>query len=98
MNLSKEEFFALKSLNQNQDIVVLKADKGGATVILNKDDYCKNMLDHLHNSGSYKKLPKNPLKKISRTVALAIKSSSSVGSLCHKSIQRTHLRNRRKWK
>ena len=42
------------------------------------------MLDHLHNSGSYKKLPKNPLKKISRTVALAIKSNNSVSSLCRK--------------
>ena len=91
MNLSKEEFSALKSLNQNQDIVVLKADKGGATVILNKDDYCKKMLDHLHNSGSYKKLLKYPLKKISRMVALAIKSSSSVGSLCHKLIESSPL-------
>ena len=45
------------------------------------------MLDHLHNSGNYKKLPKNPLKKISRIVALAIKSSSSVSSLCHKLIK-----------
>ena len=86
-NLNNEEFSALKSLNQNEDIVVLKVDKGGATVILNKDDYHKKMLDHLHNSGSYKKLPKNPLKKISRTMALAIKYSSSVSSLCHKLIE-----------
>lgn len=85
-NLSKEEFYALKSLNQNENIVVIKADKGGATVILNKDDYRKTMLDHLHNSGSYKKLPKNLMKKI-WTVALAIKSSSSVSSLCHKLIE-----------
>lgn len=83
-NLSNEEFIALKSLNQNNAIVVLRADKGGATVILNKDDYRKKMFDHLYNSGSYKKLPKNPLKKISRMVALAIKSSSSVSSLYHK--------------
>lgn len=74
-------------MNENEDIVVLKADKGGATVILNKDDYRRKMLDHLHNSGSCKKLPKNPLKKISRAVALAIKSNNSVSSLHHKLIE-----------
>ena len=63
-NISKLEFEALKSLNNNHNIVVLKADKGGATVILNKDDYHNKMLDHLLNSRSYKKLDKNPLKKV----------------------------------
>ena len=43
-NLSNEEFFALKSLNQNNDIVVLKAKKGADAVILDKDDYPKKML------------------------------------------------------
>jgi len=51
------------------------------------DDYCKETLDHPYNSDSFKKLPKNPLKKISMVVALAIKSSSSVSSLCHKLIE-----------
>ena len=45
------------------------------------------MLDHLCNSGSYKKLSKNPLKKISRTVALAIKSSNYVACISHKLIE-----------
>ena len=85
-NISKHEFEALKSLNSNQDIVVLNAGKGGATVILNKDDYRNKMLDHLQNNGSYKKLDKNPLKKVSKAVALAIKSSSTVGSLSKKLI------------
>jgi len=86
-NLSKEELVALRSLNQNNDIVVLKSDKGWATVILNKADYRNKMLDHLHNSGSYKKLPKNPLKKISRNVVIAIKSCKSVCDLHHKLIE-----------
>ena len=46
------------------------------------------MLDHLCNSGSYIKLAKNPLKKISKTVALAIKSSSIVSSLSKNIIER----------
>lgn len=45
------------------------------------------MLDHLCNSGSYKKLTKYPLKKVSKTVSLAIKSSSTVRSLSKKLIE-----------
>lgn len=80
-NINKEVFEALKSLNKNQDIVVLKAHKGGATVILNRVDYEKKMSDHLENSGSYRKLDKNPLKRIYRMLALTIKSCSFVSSL-----------------
>lgn len=38
-NIKKQEFDALKYLNKNLDIVILKADKGGVVVILNKEDY-----------------------------------------------------------
>lgn len=74
-NICKAKFDALKSLNGNQGIVVLKVDKGGAIVILDMEDYQSKMVDHLSSSRSYRKLNKNPLNNISRTVALAIKSS-----------------------
>lgn len=86
-NISKAEFEALKSLNNNPNVVVLKADKGGGVVILDRDDYKKKMLDHLCNSGSYRKLNKNPIKKVSKAVALAIKSIRSVSLLSHKLIE-----------
>lgn len=75
----------------NYDIVVLKADKGGATTILDKEDYRKKMLDHMYNSESYRNLDKNPLKRISREVSLAIKSDSIVGSFSHKFIESIHV-------
>ncbi len=81
------EFDALKSLNNNKDIVILKADNGGVVVILDKEDYQRKMLQHLCNNESYKKLNKNPLNKISKKVTLAIKSSSTISSLCHKLIE-----------
>lgn len=56
-------------------------------VILDKYDYHRKMLDHLHNSRSYRKLNKDPLKKIYKSVALAIKASSSVNSFSHKLIE-----------
>ena len=38
-NLSGGEQLAISNLRNNEDIVVLKADKGGATVLLNSKDY-----------------------------------------------------------
>ena len=84
-NINKPEFDALKSLNNSKSIVDFKVEKG--VVILDKDDYCRKMLDHLHNSGSYRKLNKDPLKKISKSVVFAIKASSSVRSFSHKLIE-----------
>lgn len=49
-NISKDESEALKSLNRNPYIIVLKADKGGVVVILYKEDYRKKIMDHLINS------------------------------------------------
>ena len=54
-NLSKLEFLALKNIKSNPDIVILKADKGNATVILNKVDYNLKMLDLL-NTSTYRKI------------------------------------------
>lgn len=58
-NLNHEQLKALKSLRNNNDIVILKADKGGATVVMDHGNYINKMKDHLYNSGSYKKLEKN---------------------------------------
>ena len=75
-NLSRGERAALSNLRNNEDIVVLKADKGGATVLLNSKDYVSKMLDHLSSSGSYRKLGSNPIAKILREVKKVIKESS----------------------
>lgn len=75
-NISKQEYLALKTLNQNPNIVILKADKGGVIVIMNKKDYDKNMLDHLNNNGCYTILKKNPIGKVSKIIKGLIKASN----------------------
>ena len=55
--------------------MVLKADKGNATVILKTEDYQRKMIEHL-KSRCYRKITKHPLKKVVRDVTLAIKKSS----------------------
>jgi predicted GIY-YIG superfamily endonuclease len=74
-NISKEERLAIKNLRNNTNLIILKADKGGATVIMNKEDYITKMNEHL-SCGSYIKIPKNPIKKIIKEVKKTINSSN----------------------
>ena len=57
-NLSKDEHKALKKLQSDTSIVILPADKGRSTVILNREDYLEKCMDHINNS------PYQLLKKI----------------------------------
>ena len=62
-NLSKDERKALKELQSDTSIVILPADKGRSTVILNRDDYLEKCMDHINN-GPYQLLKKDPTTKI----------------------------------
>ena len=74
-NITNEEYKALKELRKKDKVIILKVDKGGAVVILNKKGYLTKMEAHLDLSGCYKKLNKNPLSLIAREVAKTIKGS-----------------------
>jgi len=51
-----EHFRALKSLRNNEDIIITKADKGGNCVILQKSDYISKMEDVLNDETKFTKL------------------------------------------
>ena len=55
-NLTKREKAALERLRANPDIIIKPADKGGATVILNKEDYITEAMRQLTNEEYYSKL------------------------------------------
>ena len=59
-NLSKDERKALKELQSDTSIVILPADKGRSTVILNHEDYLEKCMDHINN-GPYQLLKKKIL-------------------------------------
>jgi hypothetical protein len=75
-NISKKDQEAIKNLRNNENIVILKADKGGATVVMNKTDYNNKMMEHLTTTGSYKKLDNNPISMVIKEVKKAIKVSN----------------------
>ena len=49
-DLSKDDRKALKELQSDTSIVILPADKGRSTVILNREDYLENCMDDINNS------------------------------------------------
>jgi hypothetical protein len=55
-NLSKTEFKALKSLQNNENIVIKPADKGSSVVILDRSSYIEEGHRQLNNPSHYKKI------------------------------------------
>ncbi len=55
-NLTKNEHLALKNLKQNNNIIIKKADKGSAVVIMDKESYLHEGYRQLSNPLHYKKL------------------------------------------
>ena len=55
-NTSKHERQAIVTLRKNTDIVIKPADKGGAIVIMNKEDYIKEGERQLSNTTHYQKV------------------------------------------
>ena len=59
-NLSKEEEFSLRKLRKlTKDTVFLPSDKGNVTVVLNRSDYEKKLLETV-DSSSFSVLNKDP--------------------------------------
>ena len=59
-NIKKTRTF----LRDNKDLLVTRADKGNATVIINKNAYINKVELQLNNTKYYSKLPKNPISKL----------------------------------
>ena len=62
-NQATDERKVLKELQSDTSTVILPADKGRSTVILNREDYLEKRMDHINN-GPYQLLKKDPATKI----------------------------------
>ena len=61
----RDHYDALRSLRTNKDIVIVKADKGGTCVILDKSDYVSKMESILSDESKFTKL--GPADKFDNT-------------------------------
>ena len=58
-NLSKDEWKALKELQQDKNIIIKEADKGGAVVIMNVQHYESMVYEQLNDEKTYLKATSN---------------------------------------
>nr|VZI05255.1 unnamed protein product [Spirometra erinaceieuropaei] len=72
--ISSPEVNAIKELKRDEDIVIVPADKGRATVILDKSEYAAKAQELLNDNQSYKVIDSDPMKtlvaKISKSLSL----------------------------
>ena len=66
-NLDKDERAALRTLKYAEDITILPEDKGNATVVLDKDQYRKKLMDLLADP-VHEKMVKDPTPAIERRI------------------------------
>ena len=58
--LNPKETRALKELRNDQNLVISKADKSNTTVVMDKTDYDKRLLNMLEDNTTYQQLQKDP--------------------------------------
>jgi len=65
-NIGKDERRVIDDLKKRQDIMILAADKGKATVVLDKDDYKTKVKQMLSDTKTYEVLKKDPTTNYKR--------------------------------
>ena len=80
-NLSKSELGALEDLKSRDDIIITNADKGGAVVITDVDDYIDEANRQLPDQCCYKKVDVTPTSLYSALVDSAIGDLKTHGHL-----------------
>lgn len=58
--LDQDFTYTKQYLKQQTDLIVLKSDKGGTTVVMYRDEYNNKMLDLLGETSTFKKINKDP--------------------------------------
>ena len=67
-NLSKEHHRAIKDLKNNNSIHILKADKGNATVVMDRTQYDNKIQDLISDESTYSPLSKDPTSADERRI------------------------------
>ena len=80
-NITKSEYAALEKLKKNGDIVIKKADKGGAVVVWRKDLYILEGIRQLSNKEFYEELSTDNTNENNERVKKAVTKEIDDGNL-----------------
>jgi len=83
-NFPKEHRVALQNIRTNKDIVVLKGDKGNATVLMNAVDVKNKVLLQLQDTSHFKALTDDPTPKFKKIVKACTKGLGQSGAITEK--------------
>ena len=86
-NLTRGERKALKCLSEREDILITRADKGGATVIWGVEEYLTEANNQLGNTSFYKKLTFDPFHGYIRIINNSLEEMRSQGKLDAEAIE-----------
>ncbi|XP_013380543.1 uncharacterized protein LOC106151709 [Lingula anatina] len=80
-NISREERRALLDLKKDKSIMILAADKGRATVVLNRTDYEHKIQQLLNDDNTYEKLKRDPTAAYKRKLTKCLLRLQKEGKL-----------------
>ena len=91
-NLTKDQRMILKSLSDNPEIVIKKADKGSAVVVMNTKDYLREGYRQLGDRALYTQIPEDPTHDVSEKITKTLIEMKNKGLIiftyCQKSTKR----------
>ncbi|BHF59089.1 hypothetical protein SprV_0100204400 [Sparganum proliferum] len=79
--LSKVERGALRELKADKDLVIVPADKGRSTVVLDREDYLQKAKGLLEDRQFYVPCATNPLKALTREINATLLSLENSGAI-----------------
>ncbi|CAJ0925965.1 unnamed protein product [Ranitomeya imitator] len=80
-NLSYQERIALEHLSSDKSLIFKPADKGGATVVMDRADYLEEVFRQLGDTTVYRIIPHNPLNQIVQKIAPIVEFHFQAGTI-----------------
>ena len=85
--MKKEEWKAITTLRNNKDLVIKPADKGGNTVIMNKQDYLQEVLKQLSNNNHYETLEEDPTQECNNQIYQVLQQATDLNIIDDKTMK-----------
>ena len=92
-NLTKEQWKGVMELRKNPEIVIKKADKGSAVVIMNTIDYLREGYRQLSNQNFYTKIREDPTEKISDKICKVLTEIKNLKLITEKNFEFLNIKN-----
>lgn len=81
-NISKTAVNGLHNLKKRKEIVVVRADKGGATVVMDAQDYSQKLEKLVEDKEFFVNIKKNPVKCLEKNIKGRIEEMRKAKMLC----------------